>query len=162
MGKCANENPAQGMGFGRRLSGVPKSLGGTLGWGEEIRPRAVKRVCHSLARHKQGLPFATHPSATPRRLTSVPPDPPMNVSSRPNQFEPPAFVTYRTNGQRDRGEQGRRVSASRTTVLRDDARSYGPLSSADPCGSPLRVRLSIEWHDRPRAKVKILSRFLDH
>ena len=28
-----NENPAQGMGFGRRLSGVPKSLGGTLGWG---------------------------------------------------------------------------------------------------------------------------------
>jgi len=28
-----NENPAQGMGFGRRLSGVPKSLGGTLGLG---------------------------------------------------------------------------------------------------------------------------------
>jgi len=26
----ANENPAQGMGFGRRLSGVPKSLGGTF------------------------------------------------------------------------------------------------------------------------------------
>jgi len=29
----AHENPAQGMGFGRRLSGVPKSLGGTLGLG---------------------------------------------------------------------------------------------------------------------------------
>ena len=29
---------------------------------------------------------ATHPSAAPRRHTSVPPDPPMNASSRPNQF----------------------------------------------------------------------------
>jgi len=43
-------------------------------------------------------------------------------------MEAAAFVIRLANGQRDRGEQGRRVSASRTTVLRDDARSYGPLS----------------------------------
>jgi len=54
-----NENPAQGMGFGRRLSGVPKSLGGTLGWGVGGTPEGVY----------EGMPLTgtPQPSANHRR-----------------------------------------------------------------------------------------------
>ena len=50
------------------------------------QPSAMQRA--RLGRHIDVASWAsaTHPSAAPRRHTSVPPDPPMNASSRPNQF----------------------------------------------------------------------------
>jgi hypothetical protein len=68
---------------------------------------------------------------SPRGCTSVPPDPtaPGNASIRPNQLPPPAFCP---TGKGSRGEQGRRVSALRTTVPRDGAHVWRPRRAGYP------------------------------
>src|SRR5262249_23396937 len=53
----ATKNPAQGIGFGRRLSGVPKSLGGPWLTVWEVRPRALSTLRCSLTRCKQMAPL---------------------------------------------------------------------------------------------------------
>jgi hypothetical protein len=53
VSSVATKNPAQGIGFGRRLSGVPKSLGGPWLTVWEVRPRALSTLRCSLTRCKQ-------------------------------------------------------------------------------------------------------------
>src|SRR5262249_128928 len=53
----ATKNPAQGIGFGRQLSGVPKSLGGPWLTVWEVRPRALSTLRCSLTRCKQMAPL---------------------------------------------------------------------------------------------------------
>jgi len=67
MAKCANENPAQGMGFGRRLSGVPKFLGDLgLGGRRYARGRLRGYAVHWHATSKGCFLTFRQPSAMQR------------------------------------------------------------------------------------------------
>jgi len=152
-----NENPAQGMGFGRRLSGVPKSLGGTLGWGcrrharGRLRGYAVHRHAASkgclltfrqpltmqrvrLGRRTDvatwGIPHTRHLADARRcRPTQQPP----GTFDRAEPITAASVCSSsRRTGKGNRGEQGRRVSASRTTVLRDGAHVWRPPRAGHP------------------------------
>jgi len=137
-----NENPAQGMGFGRRLSGVPKSLGGTLGWGVGGTPEGVY----------EGMPLTgtPQPSANHRRC---------NVR---------AWATHRRCivGQRNtpvRGPAEAHLGAARPTHerLQQTEPIRGRLSSIGRMGSGIVASRAEEYRRRAQRCLEMARAFGD-
>jgi len=95
-------------------------------------PTVALPCCAPRALHRRASDNAVrHPAFV--RVGAARPNGPWNASIRLNHLPPPAFGRLADGRARSsRGEQGRRVSASRTTVLRDGAKVWRPRRAGYP------------------------------
>jgi len=115
-------------------------------------PTVALPCCAPRALHRRASDSAVrHPAL----CTSVPPDP-AAPSERIDQAEPITAASVwsfsRRTGKGSRGEQGRRVLASRTTVLRDGAQVWRPRRAGYPISHGARLAAAGRY-DRPRAEA---------